>query len=77
MMKWIQILWPSFMVAFVATAFFFSVINPQAYYFFGETIDVSPIATYSIGFFGFWLACAGSSLISLYLTPSPDEVNRQ
>ncbi len=67
MMKSIQVLWPSFMVAFVATAFFFAVVNPQELYFLGEAVEFSAIATYSIGFFGFWLVCAASSLISLYL----------
>lgn len=69
MLKWIQVLWPSFMVAFVTTVLFFTVVNPQELYLFGEPVDYSPIATYSIGFLGFWMVCAASSLISLYLEP--------
>lgn len=73
MLKWIQVLWPSFMVAFFATVFFFTVVNPQELYLLGDPVEYSPIATYSIGFFGFWLVCAASSLISLYLEPPPKQ----
>jgi hypothetical protein len=74
--KWILVLWPSFLVAGIAEVVFFTVINPQELYLFGEAVDYSPIATYSIGFFGFWLACASSSLLTLFLERGPAEVNR-
>jgi hypothetical protein len=70
------VLWPSFMVAGAAELAFFSVINPQELYLFGEPVNYSRVATYSIGFFGFWLVCAASSILTLYLTRSPREVNR-
>ena len=70
------VLWPSFMVAGAAELAFFSVINPQELYLFGEPAHYSRVATYSIGFFGFWLVCAASSILTLYLTRSPREVNR-
>lgn len=70
------VLWPSFMVAGAAELAFFSVINPQELYLFGEPVHYSRVATYSIGFFGFWLVCAASSTLTLYLTRSPREVNR-
>ncbi|MBW7859510.1 MAG: hypothetical protein KJZ96_01550 [Rhodocyclaceae bacterium] len=69
MLKWILVLWPSFLVAAVAEAVFFVVVDPQQLYLFGEPVRYSPIATYSIGFFGFWLACAASSLLTLFLQP--------
>jgi hypothetical protein len=55
MMKLIQVLWPSFLVAGIAEIVFFTVIAPQELYLFGQPVYFSPIATYSIGFFGFWL----------------------
>jgi hypothetical protein len=77
MMKWILVLWPSFLMAGVAEIVFFTVIDPQQLYLFGEPVDYSPIATYSIGFFGFWLVCAASSLLTLFLQRGRAELNRQ
>lgn len=70
------VLWPSFMVAGAAELAFFAVINPQELYLFGEPVNYPKVATYSIGFFGFWLVCAVSSMLTLYMTRSPREVNR-
>lgn len=71
MIKWILVLWPSFLVAGVAVSLFFTLINPRELYLFGEVVEFSAIATYSIGFFGFWLLCASSSLLTLYLVGRP------
>ncbi|MFW2454886.1 hypothetical protein, partial [Methyloversatilis discipulorum] len=46
--------WPSFLVAAVAETVFFSLINPRELYLLGEPVHFSPLATYTIGFFGFW-----------------------
>lgn len=74
--KWILVLWPSFLVAGIAEIVFFTVINPRELYLVGEVVTYSPLATYSIGFFGFWLACAASSLLTLFLQRGPQEINR-
>lgn len=73
--KWILVLWPSFLVAGIAEIVFFTVINPQELYLFGEAVAYSPLATYSIGFFGFWLACSASSLLTLFLQRGRREIN--
>jgi hypothetical protein len=70
MLKWLLILWPSFMVAVVAELVFFTVIDPQQLYLFGEPVAYSKIATYSIGFFSLWAVCAVSSLVTVFLLPS-------
>ncbi len=70
------ILWPSFMVAALAEALFFTVVDPQELYLFGEVVHFSSIATYSIGFFAFWALCAASSALTCYLRRSAAEVNR-
>ena len=75
MKKWIQVLWPSFLVAGMAEAIFFTVIDPQQLYLFGEPVEYGPTATYSIGFLGFWLVCAASSLTTIFLQRSGDEIN--
>jgi hypothetical protein len=71
MIRWILVLWPSFLVAGVAETLFFTLINPRELYLFGNVVEFSPIATYSIGFFGFWALCAASSLLTLYLIERP------
>lgn len=76
MMKLIQVLWPSFLVAGIAEVLFFTVISPQELYLFGEPVEFSRIATYSIGFFAFWLICAASSLLTVFLQRGPEELNR-
>lgn len=75
MLKLIQVLWPSFLVAGVAEVVFFTLIAPQELYLFGQPVYFSPIATYSIGFFGFWLVCAGSSLATLFFQRTAAEIN--
>jgi hypothetical protein len=75
MSKWIQVLWPSFLVAGIAEIVFFTVINPQELYLLGQPVKYSPIATYSVGFFGFWFLCAASSLMTLFFQRTADEIN--
>lgn len=75
MLKLIQVLWPSFLVAGVAEIIFFTVISPQELYLLGEPVHFSAIATYSIGFFGFWLVCAASSLTTLFFQQTSAEIN--
>jgi hypothetical protein len=71
MIRWILVLWPSFVVAGVAVTLFFTLVNPRELYLFGEIVEFSPIATYSIGFFAFWALCAASSVLTLYLVGKP------
>lgn len=75
MTKWIEVLWPSFLVAGIAEIVFFTVINPQELYLLGEPVRYSAIATYSIGFFCFWILCAASSLLTLFFQRTADEIN--
>ncbi len=77
MLKWIQVLWPSFLVAAGAEAVFFTVIDPKELYLFGEPVDFGPLATYSIGFIAFWVVCAASSLSTVLLQRTADEINRR
>jgi hypothetical protein len=48
--KCIAILWPSFLVAIVASGLFFSAFDPDDLYPFGERTDISRLGIYSIGF---------------------------
>ena len=76
MLKLIQVLWPSFLVAGIVEIVFFTVVNPQELYLLGQPVHFSTIATYSIGFFGFWLICAASSLATLFFQQTSDDINR-
>ena len=76
MLKILWVLWPSFLVAGIAEGVFFTVIDPQELYLFGEPVHFTTTATYSIGFFGFWVVCAASSLMTWFLQRSAAEVNK-
>jgi len=70
----IAILWPSFLVAGVATGLFFSALDPLM--ITRElNLPASRTAAYSIGFFGFWSLGALSSAATLYFRNSPTPNN--
>ena len=69
------VLWPSFLVAAVATAIFFAHIDPLTLR--AQTLadwEISRQAGYTVGFLMFWIVCAASSALTMYLgtTPAPD-----
>jgi len=64
--KCIAVLWPSFLVAVVATGLFFSAFDPADLYPFGEQTDISRLGVYTIGFLVFWLVSAISGMGTLY-----------
>jgi hypothetical protein len=65
--KAMRVLWPSFLVAAVAEMVFFAFFDPGEFFLFGQPLELSRTAIYSIGFFFFWGFAAASSGISLYL----------
>lgn len=75
MQRLIWILWPSFVVAGIAEAVFFTLIDPQELYLFGEPVNFSRMATYTIGFFAFWALCAASSSFTCFIQRTSNEVN--
>ncbi|MDP2824073.1 MAG: hypothetical protein Q8O52_15525 [Sulfuritalea sp.] len=77
MLRLMWVLWPSFVVAGIAEGIFFTVIDPQELYLFGQPVYLSKIATYSIGFFCFWAVCAASSLMTYFLQISAAEINKK
>ena len=66
----ISVLWPSFIMAIIASGVFFSAFNPSDLIPYNLDIEISPLAAYSIGFFLFWLLALLSSLGTLYFTIS-------
>lgn len=72
--------WCSFLIAAMATMFFFAWVDPLA---LSDVTDlplpVDRMGGYAIGFFFFWLIAAGSAVLTVYLIrtrhghpPAPD-----
>ena len=64
------VLWPSFVLAGVATVVFFALIDPVSVLDCQGTLPLSRTAVYSLGFFAFWLLTTASSAATLYFLSS-------
>ena len=62
----ISILWPSFIVAGVATILFFTAFDPQELMAISGYGDISRLGGYSIGFFLFWILTSTSCALTCY-----------
>ena len=62
------ILWPSFLAAGVVSAIVFALVDPQDVVFLGH-LQADRLSVYTASFFLFWLAAAGSSALSLFMSP--------
>jgi hypothetical protein len=70
------VVWPAFLMAGVAETLFFTLVDPEDLNFFGASIDLSRQAVYTIGFISFWMLCAASSALTVFLESSPWETHR-
>ena len=68
----LPVLWPAFLVAILAEGAFFSVFEPQALWGSQGGFGLSPLATYSVGFFFFWTICALTGGLTAYLVVLPE-----
>jgi hypothetical protein len=75
-LRFIWVLWPSFVVAAVGNAVFFTAFDPHDLVVFGEPVHAGRIAVYSIGFFSLWALTIASNLLTYFLQKSATEVNR-
>jgi len=62
----IAVLWPSFIMAGIATVLFFTAFDPGEMVASGLLPAVSRLGAYSIGFFLFWILTASSCLLTCY-----------
>jgi hypothetical protein len=69
------ILWPSFLVGGVAEAIFFTVFDPMDLHLFGNPLEVSRTAVYTLGFFLFWIFAAASSALTCFLQRDTEDVH--
>ena len=68
--KCIVTLWPSFMMAIVATGLFFSAFDPMELYPYDLDFEINAVGAYTLGFFIFWALSAVSSMMTLYFAIS-------
>lgn len=76
MQKTIWILWPSFIVAIVMEGIFFSLFDPIDLVLGDIVLIEHRLATYTLGFFGFWLFAACSSALTIFLQRNAIDINR-
>lgn len=62
----VVVMWPSFLMAGIATIVFFTVFDPDVILTSSVHHEVSRTAAYSIGFFCFWALTASSSALTCY-----------
>ena len=70
------ILWPSFLVGGVAESVFFTLFDPADLHLFGNPVELSRIAVYTLGFFIFWFFAAASSALTCFLQHNGNEADR-
>lgn len=69
------VLWPAFLMAGVMEALVFSVVDPRELYWFGQHIEGSREAVYTIAFFLFWFITSLGGGLTILLSLTPQEVN--
>ncbi len=67
MLKLLQVLWPSFLMAAFADVSFFAIFEPSDLTIFGYLLPVNSLALYTMGFLAFWSLCALSSAMTCML----------
>ena len=74
--RWMWIVWPAFLVAGLLEITVFAFVDPQDLHWFGQGLDLSRQAIYTLAFFAFWALAMVSSALTLLLGMSSAEVNR-
>jgi hypothetical protein len=69
------VIWPAFLVAGVAEAIFFTVFDPFELHFFGAPLELSRMAIYTMGFFGFWGMGIAASALTMFFEHAPGDSN--
>ena len=70
------VLWPSFFAAGVATMVFFAFVDPtELGTITFPQLDIARQWGYTLGFFMFWVCTFSSSLFTLVLLRTPDEID--
>lgn len=70
------IMWPAFLVAGLLEMLVFAMVDPQDLQWFGQPVELSRQAVYTLAFFVFWGITMLASGLTTLLSLSPFEVNR-
>jgi hypothetical protein len=76
MQRTMWIAWPAFLLACLLEFLVFALVDPQDLHWFGQPIDISRQAVYTLAFFAFWGVSMVASGLTTLLAMSPFEVNR-
>lgn len=74
--RWMWIAWPAFLVAGVLEMIVFAMVDPSDLHWFGQPLNLSRQAVYTLAFFVFWGVTMASSALTTLLALSPFEENR-
>jgi hypothetical protein len=70
------IVWPAFLLACLLEMLVFALVDPQDLHWFGQPVELSREAVYTLAFFVFWALAMVASGLTTLLSMSPFEVNR-
>lgn len=74
--RWMWITWPSFLVAGLLEVLVFALVDPHDLHWFGQDLDLSRQAIYTLAFFAFWALAMLSSALTALLGLSSADLNR-
>jgi hypothetical protein len=72
----VSIMWPSFIVASMATIIFFTVFDPEELAMIGGFPGLTRTGGYTIGFFCFWLLTSISCAMTCYFRRPTHRINQ-
>lgn len=75
--RWMWIAWPAFLAAGVMEMLVFSVFDPMDMSWWGQSVELSRSAVYTIAFFIFWAVFTVMGYLTMLLSMSAAEVNGQ
>lgn len=70
---WMGIAWPAFMLAAVLEMIVFAMVDPGDLHWFGQPLDWSRQAVYTVAFFVFWGVTVASSALTALLVMRKSE----
>jgi hypothetical protein len=70
------VLWPGFVIAIPTVGIVFTLVDPADLQLFGNPLELSRQAAYSLGFLLFWALGSASSALTCLLQRSPFELAR-
>ena len=76
MQRLMWIAWPAFLLACLLEMLVFAMVDPQDLHWFGQPVELSRQAVYTLAFFVFWALSMVASGLTTLLSMSPFEVNR-